>query len=62
MVAVATPEVDAGMWLSATHFAVGSTRSWPSVQPDSQQPAQLKGLRNKTIGLEMLEGAAADGD
>ena len=29
MLAVVTPEVNAGMWLSATHFAVDSTNSWP---------------------------------
>ncbi len=48
MEAVVTPEVGAGMWLSAPHFAIGSSRSWPSVQPNSQRPVQ----RNKTTGLK----------
>ena len=61
MVAVVTPELHAGMWLPATHFAVDRMRSCPSVQPNSQRPAQRKRLRNKTAGLEMREGAAADG-
>jgi hypothetical protein len=62
MVAVVTPAVDAGMWLPATLFAVASTRSCPSVRPKSQQRVQQKSLKNKTTGLEMLEGAEADGD
>jgi hypothetical protein len=62
MVAVVAPESDAGMSLPATHFAVAGRHSRPSVQPNFQQPVQWKKLRNKTIGLEMLEGAEADGD
>ncbi len=58
MEAVGTPKVDAGMWLPATHFAVDGTHSGPPVLPGSQR----KLLRNKTVGLETLEGAEADGD
>jgi hypothetical protein len=47
------------MWLSAMHFAVGSTRSWPSVRPNSRQSAQ----QNKTAGLKkMPKGPLSDGD
>jgi len=57
MVAGVTPEIDAGMWLPAEHFAIGSKCLWPSVQPNLQQPAR----KNKTIGLVTLEGSEADG-
>lgn len=57
MVAVVTPTVNAEMWLLATHFAFDSTRSRPSVQPNSRRPVK----RNKTIGLETPEGVETDG-
>jgi hypothetical protein len=58
MEAVGTQAVDAGIWLPAMPFAVDSTHSGPSVLPGSQR----KLLRNKTVRLEILEGAEADGD
>jgi hypothetical protein len=57
MVAAVAPEIDAGMWLPAEHFAVGSTRLRPVVQLNLQQPLQ----QNKTTGLVTLEGSEADG-
>jgi hypothetical protein len=51
LVAVA-PRKSAGMWLPAEHFAVGSTLSGPSVQPNLPQPVP----KNKTIGLVTVEG------
>ena len=57
MVAAVTPEIDAGMWLPAGHFAVGSTRLRPVVQVNLPQPL----CKNKTAGLVTLEGREADG-
>jgi hypothetical protein len=57
MVAAVTPEIDAGMWLPAGHFAFGSTRLGPVVQVNLPQPLR----KNKTTGLVTLEGSEADG-
>jgi hypothetical protein len=57
MGAAVTPEVDAGMWLPAEHFAVRTTHSEPLVRPNLQQPLR----KNKTTGLVTLEGPEADG-
>jgi hypothetical protein len=58
MVAVATPEVDAGMWVPATHFAIADTYRWSPAPPNLQQPT----MRNKTTRLEKSEGLRFDGD
>ena len=57
MVAAVTPEMDAGMWLPAEHFAFGEIHSEPLVQVNLQQSLQ----QNKTAGLVTLEGTEADG-
>ena len=57
MVVAVTPEMDAGMWLLAEHFAARTTSSAPSVHPNLQQSLQ----QNKTAGLVTLEGTEADG-
>ena len=50
MVAVATPEINAGMWLPAAYFAVGSKHSRRPARPIFQ-----------TTGLVVLEGSEAHG-
>ena len=57
MVAAVTPEIVAGMWLPAEHFAVHTAHAEPLVRPNLQQPLQ----QNKTTGLVTLEGPEADG-
>ena len=57
MVAAVTAEMNAGIWLPAEHFAVGSTRLRPLVQLNLPQPLR----KNKTTGLVTLEGTEADG-
>jgi hypothetical protein len=57
MVAAVTADMNAGMWLPAEHFAVGSTRLWPVVQVNLPQPFR----KNKTTGLITLEGSETDG-
>ncbi len=52
MVAVVTPEVEAGMWLPATHFAIESMSSWRSDRPTFQELVQRKSLKNETAGLK----------
>ena len=52
MVVAVTPEINAGMWLPAEHFAVGGIHSAPSVQPNLPQSLR----ENKTAGLVTLEG------
>lgn len=52
MVAVVTPEVEAGMWPPATHFAIETMSWWRPVRPTFQQPAQRKRSKNETAGLK----------
>jgi aromatic ring hydroxylase len=56
-VVAVTPEVNAGMWLPAEHFAVRTKFSAPLIYPNLQQSLQ----QNKTAGLVTLEGLEADG-
>jgi hypothetical protein len=57
MVVAVTPEIVAGMWLPAGHFAVRTTHSEPLVGPNLRQSLQ----KNKTTGLVTLEGPETDG-
>jgi hypothetical protein len=57
-VAAVTPEIDAGTWLPAEHFALRGTSLWPPVHPNLPQPVR----KNKTVGLVAREGADADGN
>jgi hypothetical protein len=57
MVAAVAPKINAGMWLPAKHFAVGSTRLRPVVQVNLPQPL----CKNKTAGLVTLQGSETDG-
>jgi len=57
MVVAVTPEMDAGMWLPAEHFAFGEIHSEPLVQVNLPQSLR----ENKTAGLVTLEGTEADG-
>ena len=57
MVAAVTADMNAGMWLPAEHFAVGSTRLRSVAQLNLPQPLR----KNKTTGLITLEGSETDG-
>jgi hypothetical protein len=57
MVALVTPETPE-FWLSAEHFAVGSSYRGSLVQPNLPQPVR----NNKTVSLVAREGADADGN
>jgi hypothetical protein len=57
MVAAVMPEIIAGMWLPAEHFAFGEIHSEPLVQVNLPQSLR----ENKTAGLVTLEGTEADG-
>ena len=57
MVAAVTPEMIAGMWLPAGHFAAGHMHSEPLVQLNLPQPVR----KNKTAGLITWEGSETDG-
>ena len=57
MVAAVMPEINAGIWLPAGHFAVGSIRLRPMVQVNLPHPSR----KNKTAGLITLEGPETDG-
>jgi hypothetical protein len=57
MLVAVTPEISAGMWLPAEHFASGGMHPEPLVQPNLQELLR----ENKTAGLVTLEGSEADG-
>jgi hypothetical protein len=57
MLVAVTPEISAGMWLPAGHFALGSTGLRPVMQVNLPQPVRT----NKTIGLVTLKAHEADG-
>ncbi|MCV7441062.1 hypothetical protein H7K33_02360 [Mycobacterium paraense] len=52
------PEVNAGMWLPASHLFVSGGGSQPPVELNLQQST----TRNKTTRLEKWEGLRFDGD